>query len=216
MNLKITGLVLGAIIAMGSVSLEAQEKWGNKLSVSASFGFGTDNLHSVTNNGAYSLSVSNADFGYTGKISGTNVPVRFSLGVNVSLAGNKDEVYFERSLIGYQLAADIFFNSRVVDNLKVFVGASLNKWIINEKIGENSWGEYYGTDENISIPGYKFGGRIGLDYKISKHFALNAIFQVIEIGHQTPMWEEPLTPEERFGARPLNASWLQFGLKYTF
>jgi hypothetical protein len=87
---------------------------------------------------------------------------------------------------------------------------------MNEKIGENSWGDVFDTDESISVPGYKFGARFGMDYKINRHFGINAILQVAEIGHHTPAWEEPWDPEARMGARPLNASWIQFGLKYTF
>jgi hypothetical protein len=76
--------------------------------------------------------------------------------------------------------------------------------------------------------GPKFGGRFGLEYKISEKLSFNAILQIIELGQSrsaTPiMISDPDRPghykESGYtyttGNRPWNPSWLQFGFKYTF
>jgi len=211
MNLKLSSLTLGIILALGGASLNAQAgKSANRWSVSGSLALGTDNLKDITNTGTWGLSTYTADFGYTGNFAATTVPFRVSLGVNMSPSGSAEKTYFERSLLGYQVAGDFFINSGIDDNMQFFIGLSLNKWTINEKIEAEQF------DGKHSIPGFKFGGRIGLEYKFSDNLAFNAIFQLAEVGLHDPILEEPLDPQKEFGQRPMNASWFQFGVKYSF
>jgi len=211
MNLKLTSLTLGIVLALGGASLKAQDgKLTKRWSASGAVGLGTDNMKDITNTGTWGPSTYLADFGYTGKFAGTEIPFRASLGINMSPAGSADKTYFERSMLGYQVAGDLFINSGIVDNMQFFVGLSLNKWSISEKIEAEHF------DGTHSIPGFKFGGRIGLEYKFSDALAFNATLQLAEVGLHDPVYEEPLDPKKGVGQRPMNASWFQFGVKYSF
>jgi hypothetical protein len=211
MNLKLTSLTLGTILALGGGSLKAQDgKITKKWSVSGAVGLGTDNMKDVTNTAKWGPSTYVADVGYTGNFAATTIPFRVSLGFNMSPAGSAEKTYFERSMMGYQVAADLFIPSGIADSMQFFIGLSLNKWTINEKIEAEDF------DGSHSIPGFKIGGRIGLEYKFSDALAFNATLQLAEIGLHDPVYEEPLDPKKEFGQRPLNASWFQFGVKFSF
>ncbi len=59
----------------------------------------------------------------------------------------------------------------------------------------------------VSVPGYKFGLRAGIDYKFNKQFSLQVLFQQTELG--------------RIYGRPtqlptLNPAWIEVGASYKF
>jgi hypothetical protein len=119
----------------------------------------------------------------------------------------------------------MYFDSKIVDNLQVVVGMSLTKWKMTEYelvTGEtvNGVTKYSESAIKYSIKGAKFGGRIGIEYKISDNLAFNAIFQLVELGTD---WshlpsDEPDEEGRNFtvGLKAWNPSWLQFGLKFSF
>jgi len=216
MNSKlISRLALGALLATGAGTLSAQDSIGSRFSLSGSLGLGTDSLDAITNSGTswWNIAAYNFDFGYTGKLAATTVPFRISLGANYMPGGtheirNSNGVFLgntlRHSLRGYYLAGDLFIDSRVSSSLQFILGASLNKWTVTETDE--------GVSEKYSIKGIKFGGRFGLDYKVSDNISLNVILQVTELGHSSAL----LDPMPDAGAEPWNPSWLQFGLKYSF
>jgi len=216
MNSKlISRLALGAIIATGAGTLSAQDSLISKFSLSGSIGLGTDNLDDITgygtrwwNPGAY-----NFDVGYTGKLVGTTVPFRASIGTNYMPGGTREirsdfGIFIgnelRRSLQGYYIAGDLFIDSRISSSLQFILGGTLNKWAVTEKED--------GVSKKHSIKGVKFGGRFGLDYAINDNLSFNAIFQVAELGHSNAL----LDPMPDTGATPWNPSWLQFGFKFSF
>jgi len=215
MNSKlISRLALGAILATGAGVLRAQDGLSSKFSISGSLGLGTDSLNDITNYGTswFNPAAYNFDFGYTGKLAGTTVPFRTSIGANF-MPGGTYEIRDDGILIGsearttlrgYYLAGDLFIDSRIISNLQFILGASLNKWTVTEKVD--------GVSEKYSIKGIKFGGRFGLDYKISDNLSFNAIFQFTELGHSS-LLEDPM-PDA--GTYTLNPSWLQLGFKFSF
>jgi len=221
MDLKLTCLTLGTLLALGAASLRAQDgvsRW----SVSASAGLGTDSLNMITNSGTSwtDFGAFNFDIGYRGMVAESGVPFRASIGINYCPAGRTGIVSGPpatttnptlRKLTGYYLAGDIFVNSRVNDNLFFIVGMSLNKWEMDETVNRVK------TYHSIRNP--KFGGRFGVEYKISENMAFNAVFQMIEFGHNRS-WIQDSGKDEGYlyaaGSKPWNPSWLQFGFKFTF
>jgi len=215
MNSKlISRLALGAILATGAGALSAQESLASKFSLSGSLGLGTDSLNDITNYGTswWNPAAYNFDVGYTGKLAETTVPFRVSIGANFMPGGTyeirEDGIFLgnlpRRSLRGYYLAGDLFIDSRISSGLQFILGGSLNKWSVTE--------HDEGVSKKHSIKGIKFGGRFGLDYKISDNLSFNAIFQVTELGH-TYALEDPM-PDA--GPGVWNPSWLQLGFKYSF
>jgi len=221
MNSKlISRLALGAILAIGAGTLSAQDSIASRFSLSGSLGLGTDSLDDVTHYGTswFNPAAYNFDLGYAGKLVGTTVPFRVSFGANFMPGGtydirNSTGVLLgnetRRSLRGYYLAGDLFIDSRISSSLQFILGASLNKWTVTKRED--------GVSQKYSIKGIKFGGRFGLDYKISDNLSFNAIFQVTELGHSSALIDlEPGETAPEYGAEPWNPSWLQFGFKYTF
>jgi len=236
MNLKIINLTLGAALALGG-TLGAQQSMP-RWSVSASAGLGTDSLNAITNSGTswWTFGAYNLDFGYSGMIAGSGVPFRATVGINYLPAGTEGRgtasaifgtAVEKNTLTGYYIAGDMFFDSRIVDNLKVVLGISVNKWSLEQKNGFDevlnpNTGIYSlvrapGKKETYSIAGPKFGGRIGLEYQISDSLAFDVIFQIIEVGQNRSHF---LENDDGYtyvtGSKPWNPSWLQFGFKYSF
>ena len=224
MKSKLFSLTLGTILVLGA-SLDAQDT--KRWSFSASAGLSADGLDAVTNSGTewWNFGAFNFDFGYTGKIAGSDVPFRASIGINHCPMGSNTRnhrvvnpetgqhipLYPKRGLLGYQLAGDMFFDSIIVDGLQFLVGGSLNHWSMTEKQAD-------GSTETHNISGVKFGGRIGLEYTINEKFAFQAIFQLIELGTNRSHIDDPTAPgyTRTTGNRTWNPSWLQFGVKYSF
>jgi hypothetical protein len=232
MNLKLISMTLGVILAAGGGSLAAQDSSAKRWSIGGGIGFGTDNLNEMTNRGTsiWSLgSAYNLDIGYSGKLADTTVPFRVSFGTNYMPSGDGATRMPSRippsdgaargvthSLEGYYLAADLFVDSKIVDSLQVFVGMSLNRWSVTAKedmIGVLN-GQLIPFEQHTthSIPGLKFGGRLGLEFKASDQLAFNFMFNMVEVGHSSSM-ERPEVPA---GERPWHASWFQIGAKFSF
>jgi len=222
MNSKlISRLAIGAILATGAGALRAQDSIASRFSLSGSLGLGTDSLDDITHYGTswWNPAAYNLDLGYTGKLAGTTVPFRASIGTNFMPGGTyeirEDGVLLGTesglTLRGYYLAGDLFIDSRISSSLQFILGGSLNKWTVTEK--------YEGVSEKYSIKGIKFGGRFGLDYKISDNLSFNVIFQVTELGHSS-LLQVPKEPDDppvpNAGPRAWNPSWLQLGIKYSF
>jgi hypothetical protein len=228
MNLKLTCLTLGAFLVLGAGTLDAQET--SRWSVSAALGLGTDSLNTITNAGTTwtEFGAYNFDVGYRGMIAGSGVPFRAAIGLNYCPAGKSGApahtitpaTMTQRSLMGYYLAGDMYINSRINDNLFIIVGMSINKWELTENIYDDEVSRY--LKEKRDFDGPKFGGRFGLEYKISEKLSFNAIMQYIEFGHDwsaIPILDnddKPTGYTYADGTKPWNPSWLQFGFKYTF
>jgi len=216
MNSKlINSLALGVILAIGAGTLNAQDTLAGRFSLSGSVGLGTDSLDDITHYGTtwWNPAAYNFDIGYTGKLAGTTVPFRVSLGANFMPGGSyaiRDETNVllgaesRNTLRGYYLAGDLFIDSRISSSMQFILGASLNRWTVTQKND--------GVSEKHSIKGIKFGGRFGLDYKISDQLSFNVIFQVTELGHSAAL-EDPMPSA---GPYTWNPSWLQLGVKYSF
>jgi len=59
----------------------------------------------------------------------------------------------------------------------------------------------------VSVPGYKFGLRLGFDYKITKQLAVQCLLQQTELGRIYGQATQLPT---------LNPAWLEFGVSYRF
>ncbi len=191
MNLKtkMMGLGLAALVA-STLSAQDAKRW----SVGLNYVVATDALKSVTNtSGAFGGMT--ADFGWTGKLASSDVPIRLSLGVNYlpGEANTPEEV--KVSLVGYYLASDIYINTGVKD-LRLTTGLSLNKW--------RGKAEVLGFSESESVKGVKFGARLGLDYQISENWSANLTYAVSELG---------LNADSTKG---LNPAWVMLGAKFHF
>jgi len=236
MNLKLISLTLGAALVLGG-TLHAQDT--SRWSVSASVGLGTDSLDSITKSGTgwWSIGAYNLDFGYTGMIADSGVPFRASIGINYLPSGRErlgaswtlnDTQPIMNTLTGYYIAGDMFVPTRIIDNLQLVLGISVNQWSLFQKngydevpnpaTGQNTLVRALGKKETYSVPGIKFGGRIGLEYKISDKLAFDVLFQLIEVGQDRSHFIQFYESDTPFitGAKPWNPSWLQFGVKYSF
>ena len=239
MNLKLISLTLGAALALGG-TLSAQQNT-SRWNASASVGLGTDSLHTITNTGTswWDIGAYNLDLGYSGMIAGSGVPFRASIGLNHLPSGkvdlgpastlvNSGAYPIKNSLLGYYIAGDMFVNARVVDNLYFVIGISVNQWslhqkngfdeVTNENTGINTLVPAPGKSETYSIPGLKFGGRFGIEYKVSDNLAFDVLFQIIEAGQNRSHFVQDTTTGQTFitGSQPWNPSWLQFGVKFSF
>lgn len=59
----------------------------------------------------------------------------------------------------------------------------------------------------VSVPGYKFGLRVGFDYKINKQLSVQCLLQQTELGR---IWGQPTQ------LPTLNPAWLEVGVNYHF
>ena len=87
----------------------------------------TDNLKEITNSGGFGGV--NLDIGFNTKLAGTTVPLRLSLGINDFPGQSNNGV--KTSLLGYQLAADIFIQAGS-PNCFLVTGISINKWSMSK------------------------------------------------------------------------------------
>jgi len=151
----------------------------------------TDNLKEITNSGGFGGV--NLDIGFNTKLAGTTVPLRLSLGINDFPGQSNNGV--KTSLLGYQLAADIFIQAGS-PNFFLVTGISINKWSMSkspEPAGYSS-----------SVKGPKFGGRLGVEYRFNTSWSGHVMLQGSEIGTDAK------------ATKGLNASWVQIGAKYHF
>jgi hypothetical protein len=190
MNMRTKLMVVALATLPFTGSLAAQE--AKPFDAGLSWSLATDNLKEITNtSGAFAGF--NLDIGYNTKLAGTSVPLRLSFGVN-DFPG-KDNAGEKRSLLGYQLAGDIFVNSGLKD-LSFVTGLSINKWtskISPEPVGYSS-----------NVKGIKFGLRLGAEYQINPNWSAAALLQVVELG------------TDLNATKGFNPSWVQLGVKYHF
>lgn len=171
-------------------TLAAQD--AKRFDASLSWALATDNLKEITNaSGAFGGF--NADIGYNGKLIGTTVPLRLSLGVN-DFPG-KDREGVKQSLLGIQVAGDIFIDTGLKD-LSIVTGVSLNKW--TKDVSPKP------ADYSSDVKGIKFGVRFGLDYRLNPNWSMHTLLQVVEVG------------TDATGTKGNNASWVQIGAAYHF
>jgi hypothetical protein len=123
-----------------------------------------------------------------------------------------------------QLSSDILvpiFNNRA----NWIIGLSLNKYSV--KVSGAAKGQYSPVDLDAAtrsdatgsvvrtgdangtttIPGYKFGLRAGVDYKLNSNVSLQVLFQQTEMGRIFAKQGQLPT---------LNPAWLEFGVNYRF
>ncbi len=199
MNLRTAMMGLG-VAALQVLPASAQEM--RHWSASLNYVIPTDNLKEITN-AQDKYAGLNMDFGYMGHLGATNVPLRTSLGINY-LPGRTHDWGGKASLTGYYLATDVYVNSGL-KNLQFITGISLNKWRASVELPGV-------IDESQSVPGIKFGGRIGFAYQMTPALSLDGVLQVVELGHDLFMMD----PMPSAGAKGLNPSWFQLGVRYSF
>lgn len=195
MNLKnkLMGLGLAALVA-GSLGAQDVNRW----SVGMGYLIPLDSTKTITDPDGMTESL-NLDFGYTAMLASTDVPVRISLGIN-NLPGSTTETLEKRSLFGMYLGADIYIKTGI-ENLSLVTGINLNKWRLKYKAP--------GIDEDESVEGVKFGGRLGLDYRINARFSVNLSVNATELGVDRVGMAE-------FGNQGWNPSWVQVGGRFHF
>lgn len=189
MNMKRI-LTVGALGFGMALGLQAQD--AKPFAAGVSIVTPLDSLKTVTN--ASGFGGVTADFSYTGMLANSGVPFRASLGI--ALLPGKEEAGLKVSLLNYQLAGDILTKLGGNENLHLVTGISVNKWRATAEAG--------GISESENIKGLKFGGRLGLDYRINQQWSANVMLQAIELGAE---------PNGYFGVNP---SWIQVGAKFHF
>lgn len=171
-------------------TLAAQD--AKRFDASLSWSLATDNLKEITNaSGAFGGF--NADIGYNGKLIGTTVPLRLSLGINDFPGKDRDGV--KQSLLGIQASGDIFIDTGIKD-LSIITGVSLNKWTKNVSPKP--------ADYSSDVKGIKFGVRFGFNYRLNPSWSMHALLQAVEVG------------TDALATKGNNASWVQVGASYHF
>jgi len=199
MNFRTAMMGLG-VAALQVLPASAQEM--RHWSASLNYVIPTENLKEITN-AQDKYAGLNFDFGYMGHLGATSVPLRTSLGINY-MPGREREGGAKASLTGYYLATDVYVNSGI-KNLQFLTGISLNKWRASVEVPGI-------IDESRTIPGIKFGGRIGFAYQMTPALSLDGILQVVELGHDQFM-EDPMPTA---GGKGINPAWFQLGVRYSF
>ena len=188
MRTKLMALALAAFPLTGNLAAEDAKRFDAGIAWSLA----TDNLRELTKSSGASGGY-NLDFGYNGKLAGTTVPTRISLGLNNFPGDSVNNV--KTSLLGYQLAADLFIESGM-KNLSFVSGVSINKW--TKKVDPAP------TGYDSAVKGTKFGARLGLEYQASASWSMSAMLQVVELGTDAK------------ATKGYNPSWVQLGAKYHF
>jgi hypothetical protein len=133
------------------------------------------------------------DLGYTSDLGKGAIPFRLSCSI-LSLPG-KEVAYIQDTLLGLQVAGDIQVRLGA-SRLTLITGLSLNQW---------RWDHHGPTGHDTkAIKGIKFGGRMGLDYRMSPRFSTRITLQQVELG------------TDKQAIYGYNPSWLQLGVQYHF
>jgi hypothetical protein len=176
-----------AVLACGSLAAQTRSPWDAGLSLVMPL----DGLKAVTQTGGLGGFV--VEGGYNGLVHGTSLPFRLSGSVNV-LPGKQVD-YVKSSLLGYQVAVDVFAPSGL-DRLSMVAGLSLNRW---------RWDYQDATHHTTpTLKGPKMGARFGFDYKVNPRLTASLLLQMTELG------------VDNQSSRGYNPSWLQAGAKYRF
>lgn len=136
-------------------------------------------------------------------------------GAAVSNPGNTNHGV-KTSLSGIQVYGDLMIPTGVQD-LSLVTGLSLNKWSFSSTIPAGQVNPLTGDAKTSgSIRGYKFGGRLGLQYKVSSMISAELLLQQTEMGSNNP----GDLPIGTAGATPYitneNPGWLQLGVRFHF
>jgi len=186
MNMRKSLMGLGVLALAFSASLAAQE--GPRWDAGLGLVMPLDALTLLTNNKGLGAGFI-PEIGFNGKLVGTTVPFRATFSIN-DLPG-KDDNGTKTSLMGYQLAGDLF-TATGWNKLSLVTGISINRWQM--KVDSTS----------STVKGIKLGGRIGVEYRMSRACSADLLLQAIELGTD---------PQ---GITSYNPSWLQVGVKYHF
>ena len=184
---RLLSLGLLSLLALPALRAQALTSWD----VGASLVLPLDGLKKVTQ--ASGLGGFTAEAGYHGLVHGSALPFRLSASV-LALPG-KQVAYVKSSLLGFQVAADVF-SPTGVDRLLLVTGLSVNQW---------RWDYQDATQHTkASLKGAKLGARFGFDYQLNPRVTARLLLQVTELG----------TDNQRI--RSYNPSWVQAGAKYRF
>lgn len=124
------------------------------------------------------------------------------------------------SLSGVQVYGDLMIPTGVQD-LSLVTGLSLNKWSFSSTIPAGRVNPLTGDAKTSgSIRGYKFGGRLGLQYKVSSLISAELLLQQTEMGSNNP-GDAPIGNTDPANQAPLfitneNPGWLQLGVRFHF
>jgi len=133
------------------------------------------------------------ELGTTGSVGGGTIPYRLSCSFNDFPGREVDAV--QDTLMGVQVAGELL-TPLGGSRFTLSTGASLNGW---------RWDHQEpGFHDTQSIKGVKFGGRLGLDFRVSPRFSVLALLQLTELG------------TDRQAIYGYNPSWLQVGARYHF
>jgi len=204
MNMK-RFISVGALSLGLAAGLQAQD--AQKFSVSANLVQSLDGLKKITNRGGIPAGLT-VDFSYTGMLANSGVPFRTSLGVNF-LPG-RENVYQEKiSLTGIQLAGDLLIKLGKSEKLNMITGISINTWSVSNKGFEPGFEPVLNNGK-----GLKFGGRLGLEYRINQNWSAQVMLQAIELGQDYRGFDG--YGQEMKGFTGLNPCWIQYGARFHF
>lgn len=146
-------------------------------------------------NGGSGLGV---DLAYTLVPSRLELPVRFGVGVNGFFT--TCDATTDAKLSNDQAYVDLFF-TKPGSALAFYGGLSVNQWQVSAN-GRSS-----------TVSGLKLGLRAGMEYRFASAASLSVGYQVAEAGTSSELL--PNGPKDT-GARGLNPSWLQVGVRFHF
>lgn len=182
--MRFAALLLVAGLALPSMAQDAKT-----FTVGLDVNSSLDSLKAVTNNS----SSYGVNFGYNGKLIGTTVPFRATLGLNMFPGSDKDGL--KTSLNSYYLATDLMI-ATPVEKLFLVSGLSVNKY--KEKT------EGVGISISENVKGYKLGIRLGAEYVFTPNMSGTILIQASELD------QSELRQESR------NLSWVTLGFRYSF
>ncbi|HJV21159.1 MAG TPA: hypothetical protein VJ570_00625 [Holophagaceae bacterium] len=186
-----SNLLRFAVAALACAGLSAQAPARSPWDAGASLVLPLDGLKKVTQ--ASGLGGLVLEGGYNGYVHGTKLPFRASVSLNAF--PGKEVDYVKSSLLGLQVAADVFAPTGI-DRLSMVTGLSLNRW---------RW-DYQDATHRVTstMKGPKMGARFGFDYEVNPRLTASLLLQVTELGVDAQ------------SIRGYNPTWIQAGAKYRF
>jgi len=183
-----------AFLALLALPLAAQDKG---FSVHGGLVAGTDSLAKVTN----ARTGFTAGVSYDGTIPGAQVTFRSGLTFGSFPGSAKDGL--KTSLTLAQLSGDLIvpFCSKA----QGILGISLNNWSQSQSGTETEHAVFPVKDAK----GLKFGLRVGVEYRLSDRFALEALLQQTELAGRD-------TDDTATRVGGVNPAWIQIGARYRF
>ena len=207
-NLKPICLGFAAVLMSASL-LHAEEE--QNMAIGGGFTVAADSLKKVTHN---TLGL-NVNISTQMPIASSNVLFRPGLGLSLfsgKFGQNNDidngvVVESKTQLVNLQATFDIMVPAVLVDNLTLVTGLSVNQWRYS---GQTKGGNPhpFGLDGSYAPDDVKLGFRVGMDYRISKQWSSEVLFQMVEFGSRDK--------SNDIHYHNFNPTWLQFGVKYHF